>query len=73
MRARKYLHVDTEQLHRLAERLGMTESETVRFAVDRLLHEDEVLTAVTAIRRCGGLLDVFGRTTTVAAAAPTAR
>ena len=59
--ARKNLMVDAEQLRRLAQQLGLNESETVRYAVDRLIHEDEVMTSVATIRRRGGLVDVFGR------------
>jgi hypothetical protein len=51
--ARKNLMVDAAQLRRLALRLQMNESETVRYAIDRLLHEDEVVTAAAGIRRRG--------------------
>jgi hypothetical protein len=60
--ARKNVMVDPEQLRQLAKRLGMNESEAVRYAVDRLLHEDEVMRAAVALRRRGGLDDVFNRT-----------
>lgn len=58
---RKHVTIDPEQLRRLAHRLGVSESEAVRYAVDRLLHEDEVLMAAATIQRRGGLEDVFGR------------
>ncbi len=60
---RKNLMVDAEALRRLAKRLDMNESETVRHAVECLLAEDEMMQAAQAIRRRGGLVDVFGRTT----------
>ena len=60
--SRKNLIVNAEQLRELAKRLGKNESETVRHAVDVLLHEQEVVDAAEAIRRRGGLDDVFGRT-----------
>lgn len=60
--ARKNVMVDPEQLRQLARRLGMNESEAVRYAVDRLLHEDEVMRAAAALRRRGGLVDGFDRT-----------
>jgi hypothetical protein len=58
---RKSVMVDPEQLQRLASRLGMNESEAIRFAIDGLLHEQEIMAAAAAIRRRGGLDDVFGR------------
>lgn len=59
---RKNLMVEPESLSRLARRLGLSESATVRHAVDTLLMEDEIMMAAEAIRRRGGLIDVFGRT-----------
>jgi len=59
---RKNLMVDAERLKRLAKRLGMNESETVRYAVNQLLLEEALVNAAATIRRHGGLEDVFGRT-----------
>jgi hypothetical protein len=58
---RKNVIVDPEPLRRLARRLGVSQSAAIRYAVERLLHEDEVMQAADTIRRRGGLDDVFGR------------
>ncbi|MBI3972164.1 MAG: hypothetical protein HY332_12810 [Chloroflexi bacterium] len=61
---RKNVMVDPEQLRQLAKIYGKSESETIRIAIDRLLHVEEVRAAAEALRRRGGLDDVFGRTQT---------
>jgi hypothetical protein len=58
---RKNVLVDEEQLQDLARRLGMNESQAIRHAVDGLLHLLEIEEAAEAIRKRGGLDDVFGR------------
>ena len=62
MLVRKNVTVDVDEVRRLARRLGMSDSAAIRYAVDRLLHEAEVLEAATVIRRRGGLDDAFAPT-----------
>lgn len=61
MLERKNLMVEAPKIRALARRLGVSESEAVRVAVDRLLLEDAVMIAVEGIRRRGGIRDVYGR------------
>ncbi len=53
--------VDARKVRGLARRLGTTESEAVRRAVDTLLLETEVLDAAQRIRARGTLEDASGR------------
>ncbi len=60
---RKNVMVDAEQLKQLAKELGTSESEAIRIAIDRVLHVQEIRSSAAAIRRRGGIEDVFGRDT----------
>jgi hypothetical protein len=59
---RKNVMVEAGKVRELAERLGMSESEAIRYAVDRLLHVQEFRSTVAELQRRGGIDDVFGRT-----------
>lgn len=61
MLVRKNLMVQPESLRRLAVRLGTSQSEAVRRAVDALLLEAEVMAAARRIRVRGTLKDAYGR------------
>lgn len=62
MLERKNFMVEGPKVRALARRLGVSESEAVRVAVERLLLEDAVMLAVERIRRRGGVIDAYGRT-----------
>ncbi len=61
MLERKNFMVEAPKVRALARRLGVSESEAVRVAVERLLLEDAVMLYVERIRRRGGVRDVYGR------------
>lgn len=53
--------VDPAKVKQLVKRLGTSESEAIRRAVDTLLLEEEVMSAAERIRRRRTLKDVYGR------------
>ncbi len=61
MLARKNVMVDPAKVKQLAKRLGTSESEAIRRAVETLLLEEEVMGAAERIRRRRTLKDVYGR------------
>lgn len=61
MLMRKNLIVDPAKVRRLAVRLRSSESAAVRKAVDGLLLESEVMSALESLRKRGTLRDVYGR------------
>jgi hypothetical protein len=63
MLARKNLMVHPRKIERLATRLGTSQSEAVRRAVDALLLEAEVMSAARRIRERRRLKDAYGRLT----------
>ena len=58
---RKNLMVEDEKLKALAQRRGLTESETVRQLVDHALAADEIISALDDLAAMGGIDDVYHR------------
>ncbi|MBI4321888.1 MAG: ribbon-helix-helix protein, CopG family [Chloroflexi bacterium] len=59
--ARKNLVVDGEKVKELARKMGTSESEAVRQAVDFVLAAEEVMAAVRELHERGGIDDVLGK------------
>jgi hypothetical protein len=58
---RKNFMVEAPKVRKLARRLGVSESEAVRVAVERLLLEDALMLQIERIRQRGGVRDVYQR------------
>ncbi len=58
---RKNLVVEPAQIRALAKRLGVSESEAVRRAVQLALARDEIAEGLRRLRERGTFVDAFGR------------
>ena len=58
---RKNLVVEPTQIRALAKRLGVSESEAVRRAVQLALARDEIAEGLRRLRERGTFVDAFGR------------